>query len=326
MEYRKFGTTDLDVSPMGLGCMSMSGVYGPADDTESIATLHRAFDLGINFLDTSASYGNGHNQELIAKALKGRRQHIVIHSKSGSPRAPDAGGLRGGSTPDYLMKTCEESLKRLGIDVLDIFCMSRVDPKVPIEASVAGMARLVEQGKVRYIALSEASATSIRQAQAIHPIVSLQMEYSLWSRDPEGGNLQACREFGMGFMAYSPLGRGFFAGAVRHPKDLADGDSRGAHPRFQPGNLEHNLQLLAQFEALAKAKALTPAQLALAWLMAQGEDIIPIPSSKSRRHLEENLKAIDIKLTQDDLAQLDAIMPPGAAAGARARDMDRVNI
>ena len=188
MEYRTFGTTDLHVSPLGLGCMSMSGVYGPADDTESLATLHRAFDLGINFLDTSASYGNGHNHELIAKAIKGRRDKIVIHSKSGSPRAPDASGRRGGSTPDYLRQTCEESLKRLGIDVLDIFCMSRVDPKVPIEESVAGMARLVEQGKVRYIALSEASATSIRRAQTIHPIVSLQMEYSLWSRDPEGGN------------------------------------------------------------------------------------------------------------------------------------------
>jgi aryl-alcohol dehydrogenase-like predicted oxidoreductase len=326
MEYRTFGTTDLKVSPMGLGCMSMSGVYGPADDTESIATLHRAFDLGINFLDTSASYGNGHNHELIAKAIKGRREKIVIHSKSGSPRVRDGSGRRGGSTSDYLTKTCEESLKRLGVDVLDILCMSRVDPNVPIEESVAGMARLVEQGKVRYIALSEASATSIRRAQKIHPIVSLQMEYSLWSRDPENGNIQACREFNMGFMAYSPLGRGFFAGAVHSLKDIADGDSRGAHPRFQPGNIEPNLQLLARFEAFAKEKSVTPAQLALAWLMAQGEDIIPIPSSKTRRHLEENLKAIDIKLTKEDLARLDGIMPPGAAAGARARDMDRVNI
>lgn len=326
MEYRTFGTTDLKVSPMGLGCMSMSGVYGPADDTESIATLHRAFDLGINFLDTSASYGNGHNHELIAKAIQGRREKIIIHSKSGSPRAPDASGLRGGSTPDYLMRTCEESLKRLGVEVLDIFCMSRVDPNVPIEESVAGMARLVEQGKVRYIALSEASATSIRRAQQVHPVVSLQMEYSLWSRDPEGGNIQACREFSMGFMAYSPLGRGFFAGAVHDLKDLADGDSRAAHPRFQPGNIEHNLHLFARFAALAKEKSVTPAQLALAWLMAQGEDIIPIPSSKTRRHLEENLKAIDIKLTEEDLARLDGIMPPGAAAGARTRDMDRVNI
>lgn len=326
MEYRTFGTTDLKASPMGLGCMSMSGVYGPADDTESIATLHRAFDLGINFLDTSASYGNGHNHELIAKAIQGRREKIIIHSKSGSPRAPDASGLRGGSTPDYLMTTCEESLKRLGVEVLDIFCMSRVDPNVPIEESVAGMARLVEQGKVRYIALSEASATSIRRAQQVHPVVSLQMEYSLWSRDPEGGNIQACREFSMGFMAYSPLGRGFFAGAVHDLKDLADGDSRAAHPRFQPGNIEHNLHLFARFAALAKEKSVTPAQLALAWLMAQGEDIIPIPSSKTRRHLEENLKAIDIKLTEEDLARLDGIMPPGAAAGARTRDMDRVNI
>lgn len=326
MEYRTFGTTDLKVSPMGLGCMSMSGVYGPADDTESIATLHRAFDLGINFLDTSASYGNGHNHELIAKAIQGRRDKIIIHSKSGSPRAPDASGLRGGSTPDYLVTTCEESLKRLGVEVLDIFCMSRVDPNVPIEESVAGMARLVEQGKVRYIALSEASATSIRRAQQVHPVVSLQMEYSLWSRDPEGGNIQACREFSMGFMAYSPLGRGFFAGAVHDLKDLADGDSRAAHPRFQPGNIEHNLHLFARFAALAKEKSVTPAQLALAWLMAQGEDIIPIPSSKTRRHLEENLKAIDIKLTEEDLARLDGIMPPGAAAGARTRDMDRVNI
>lgn len=326
MEYRTFGTTDLKVSPMGLGCMSMSGVYGPADDTESIATLHRAFDLGINFLDTSASYGNGHNHELIAKAIQGRREKIIIHSKSGSPRAPDASGLRGGSTPDYLMTTCEESLKRLGVEVLDIFCMSRVDPNVPIEESVAGMARLVEQGKVRYIALSEASATSILRAQQVHPVVSLQMEYSLWSRDPEGGNIQACREFSMGFMAYSPLGRGFFAGAVHDLKDLADGDSRAAHPRFQPGNIEHNLHLFARFAALAKEKSVTPAQLALAWLMAQGEDIIPIPSSKTRRHLEENLKAIDIKLTEEDLARLDGIMPPGAAAGARTRDMDRVNI
>jgi aryl-alcohol dehydrogenase-like predicted oxidoreductase len=326
MEYRTFGTTDLKVSPMGLGCMSMSGVYGPADDTESIATLHRAFDLGINFLDTSASYGNGHNHELIAKAIQGRREKIIIHSKSGSPRAPDASGLRGGSTPDYLVTTCEESLKRLGVEVLDIFCMSRVDPNVPIEESVAGMARLVEQGKVRYIALSEASATSIRRAQQVHPVVSLQMEYSLWSRDPEGGNIQACREFSMGFMAYSPLGRGFFAGAVHDLKDLADGDSRAAHPRFQPGNIEHNLHLFARFAALAKEKSVTPAQLALAWLMAQGEDIIPIPSSKTRRHLEENLKAIDIKLTEEELARLDGIMPPGAAAGARTRDMDRVNI
>jgi aryl-alcohol dehydrogenase-like predicted oxidoreductase len=326
MEYRKFSTTEFKVSPMGLGCMSMSGVYGPADDTESIATLHRAFDLGINFLDTSASYGNGHNQELIAKALKGRRERIIIHSKSGSPRVPDATGDRGGSTPGYLIKTCEESLKRLATDVVDIFCMSRVDPKVPIEESVGGMARLVEQGKIRYIGLSEASPTSIRRAQKVHPIVSLQMEYSLWSRDPESGNIQTCREFGMGFTAYSPLGRGFLAGMFHDPKEIPNNDSRRNHPRFLPGNIEHNLRLLSQLEELAKEKSATTAQLALAWLMAQGNDIIPIPSNKTRRHLEENLKAIELKLTDEDLARLDAILPAGAAAGARTKDIDRVNV
>ena len=326
MEYRRFGTTDLHVSPMGVGCMGMSGSRGPTDDAESIATLHRAFDLGVNFLDTSASYGNGHNHELIAKAIKGRREKIVIHSKSGSPRAPDASGDRGGSTADYLTKTCEESLRRLDVDVLDIFCMSRVDPKVPIEESVGGMARLVEQGKARYIALSEASATSIQRARKVHPIVSLQMEYALWSRDPEAGNIQACREFGMGFMAYSPLGRGFLAGLFHDLDEIPADDSRRNHPRLEPGNIEQNLKLLAQVEEMAQEKSVTLAQLALAWLMAQGEDIFPIPGIRTRQHLEENLKAIDVRLTKADLAWLDAIMPPGAAAGPRTRDLDRVNI
>jgi aryl-alcohol dehydrogenase-like predicted oxidoreductase len=326
MEYRQFGGTELKVSPMGLGCMSMSGVYGPADDNESIATLHHAFDLGINFLDTSASYGSGHNHELIAKALKGRRERIVIHSKSGSPRTPDASGNRSGSTPEYLTQNCEQSVKRLGIDCLDIFCMSRVDPDVPVEESVGAMARLVKRGLTRYVGLSEASANSIRRARKVHPIVSLQMEYSLWSRDPENGNIQACREFGMGFMAYSPLGRGFFAGAVHNVNDIPNDDNRRNHPRFQPENIKHNLKLLAEFEAMAKEKSATPAQLTLAWLMAQGNDIIPIPSNKSRHHLEENIKAVDFKLTKEDLARLDGIFPHGAAAGPRTKDMDRVNV
>ena len=214
MEYVQFGATEFKVSHLALGCMSMSGAYGPADDNESIATLHKAFDLGINFIDTSASYGSGHNHELIAKALKGRRERIVIHSKSGSPRAPDASGRRSGSTPEYLTQNCEQSVKRFGVDALDVFCMSRVDPDIPVEESVGAMAKLVERGLTRYIGLSEASANSIRRARKVHPIASLQMEYSPWSRDPEGGNIQACREFNMGFMAYSPLGRGFFAGAV----------------------------------------------------------------------------------------------------------------
>ncbi|MEX0804095.1 MAG: aldo/keto reductase [Candidatus Binatia bacterium] len=326
MEYVQFGTTEFKVSPMGLGCMSMSGVYGPADDNESIATLHRAFDLGINFIDTSASYGSGHNHELISKALKGRRERIVIHSKSGSPRTPDASGMRSGSTPEYLTQNCEQSVKRLGIECLDVFCMSRVDPNIAVEESVGAMARLVERGLTRYVGLSEASANSIRRARTVHPIVSLQMEYSLWTRDPEAGNIQACREFNMGFMAYSPLGRGFFAGAVHDAKDMTDGDGRSNHPRFQPENLEHNLKLLAQFEALAKEKSATPVQLALAWLMAQGKDIIPIPSNKTRRHLDENIKAIDIKLSQEDLTRLNAIFPAGAAAGPRTKDMHRVNV
>ena len=326
MEYRQFGNTDFKVSPMGLGCMSMSGVYGPADDNESIATLHRAFDLGINFLDTSASYGNGHNHELIARALKGRRERIVIHSKSGSPRTPDASGNRSGSTPAYLTQNCEQSVKRLGLDCLDIFCMSRVDPEIPVEESVAAMAKLVERGLARTIGLSEASADSIRRARKVHAIVSLQMEYSLWSRDPEGGNLQACREFNMGFMAYSPLGRGFFGGLVHDRNDMSEGDGRINHPRFQAGNLEQNLKLLARFEALAQEKGATTAQLALAWLMAQGSDVIPIPSNKSRKHLEENIKATEMRLGTEDLARLDAIFPPGAAAGPRTRDLHRVNV
>jgi len=324
MQYCQFGTTEFKVSRMGLGCMSMSGAYGPGDDAESIATLHRAFDLGINFLDTSSSYGSGHNHRLIAKALKGRRERIVIHSKTGTPRTPAEGA--SGSAPQFLIDNCEQTLERLGIECLDIFCMSRVDPAIPIEESVGAMARLVEQGKARYIALSEASANSIRRARRVHPIASLQIEYSLWSRDAEGGNLQACREFNMGFMAYSPLGRGFLAGAVRSLEDLAAGDNRLAHPRFQAGALEHNLKLLAEFETVAKEKGATPSQLALAWVLAQGADIFPIPSSKSRTHLEENLKALDIRLDAQDLARLAAIFPPGAAAGARAREMERVNV
>lgn len=326
MEYVPFGSTDFKVSRLALGCMSMSGAYGPADDQESIATLHRAFDLGINFLDTSASYGQGHNHELLNKALKGRRERIIIHSKSGSPRSPDASGNRSGSTPEYLTQNCEQSVRRLGVDALDVFCMSRVDPDIPVEESVGAMAKLVERGLTRYIGLSEASANSIRRARKVHPIVSLQMEYSLWSRDPEGGNVQACRDYGMGFMAYSPLGRGFFGGLVHGAKDMSDGDGRINHPRFQAGNLEKNLALLAKFEAMAREKNATPAQLALAWLMAQGRDVIPIPSNKTRAHLEENIKATEIKLGPEDLARLDAIFPPGVAAGPRTKDMHRVNV
>jgi aryl-alcohol dehydrogenase-like predicted oxidoreductase len=318
----RFGTTDFDVSAISLGCMSMSGAYGPADDVESISTLHRAFDLGVNFLDTSASYGNGHNHELIAKALKGRRERIYIHSKSGSPRTLTPGD-RGGS-PEYLQRICEESLKRLGIETLDVFCMSRVDPEIPIEESVGAMALLVAQGKTRFIGLSEAGAESIRRAQKVYPIVSLQMEYSLWSRDAEEhGNLDVCREFAMSLMAYGPVGQGFLAGRFHGPDDIPE--ERRNRPRYQPQNLDHNLKLLAGFEELAREKRATPAQLALAWLLAQGEDVIPIPSSKTRAHLEENLAALEIELTKGDLTRLDALMPIGAAAGPRTTEMHRVN-
>ena len=326
MNLRQFGTTDFKVSPICIGCMGMSGSRGATDDAQSIATLHRAFDLGVNFLDTSASYGNGHNHDLISKAIKGRRERIVIHSKSGSPRTPDSTGVRGGGSPEYLIETCEESLRRLGVETLDIFCMSRVDPNVPIEESVGGMARLVEQGKARYISLSEASASSIRRASKVHPIVSLPIEYSLWSRDAEAGNIEACRELGMGLMAYSPLGRGFLAGAYHDVTELPEKDNRRDHPRHEPGNMEHNLKLVGQLEEMAQEKSITSAQLALAWLLAQGPDVFPIPGIRTLAHLEDNLKAVDVHLSQADLAWIDQIMPLGAAAGPRSRDMDRVNI
>lgn len=315
MEYRQFGTTDFKVPPLGLGCMSMSGAYGPADDDESIATLHRAFDLGINFLDTSASYGNGHNHELIRKALRGRRERVVIHSKSGSIRSEDGQTLGGGS-PEYLTSVCERSLERLGLETLDIFCLSRVDPIVPIEESVGAMARLIEQGKARYIALSEAGPDSIRRANAVHPIVSLQMQYSLWARDAENGNLQACREFGMGFMAYSVLGQGFLAGLFSKPEELPENDRRRASERFQPGSAEQSQALRAQVETIAKDKGATPAQVALAWAMAQGSDVIPIPGCKTRAHLEDNLRAIELDLTKEELALLDKAAPAFANTGA----------
>ena len=316
MEYRQFGTTDCKVSPMGLGCLSMSGMYGAGNDDESIATLHRAFELGINFLDTSASYGNGHNHELIGKAIKGRRDQVVIHSKSGSPRAADGTGLDGGSSPDYLVQTCEESLQRLGIDCLDMYCMSRIDPAVPVEESVGGMARLVEQGKTRYIGLSEASADSIRRAQKVHPIASLQIEYSLWSRDPEQGNIEACREFGMGLMAYSPLG--FFAGAVRS-LERAWRTRRPPQPAPPPAR-QHRAQPGSPSGRGRQGQG--PHHHPTRPCLAHGPDIIPIPSSKTAG----NQPGGESPSNGQDLRRLDAILPYGAAAGNRTRDMKRVNV
>jgi aryl-alcohol dehydrogenase-like predicted oxidoreductase len=316
MEYLKFGSTPFEVSRLGLGCMSMSGAYGSADDSESLDTLHHAFDLGVNFLDTSASYGNGHNHDLIRRALKGRRENIVIHSKSGGIRTEDGKNLGGGS-PDYLTMACERTLKSLGIETLDIFCLSRVDAHVPVEESVGAMARLVEQGKVRYLALSEAGPESIRRANKVHPMVSLQMAYSVWERDAEIGNFDACREFGMAFMAYSALGRGFLAGLFHDINELPEGDSRRNSPRFAPGGIEQSRKLLAAIEDVAKDVGATPAQISLAWVLAQGSDIVPIPGCKSVAHLDDNLRCLDLKLDEHQMARLSSLMPPNPANGPR---------
>ena len=330
MDYVTFGTTGRRVSRLGLGCMSMSGCYGAQDDAECIRTLHRAFERGVNLVDTSHSYGEGHNQELIGRAIKGRRDAVVIHSKSGSPRSKPGDGLnRGGGDEAHLRKNCEESLQRLGTDHLDVFCLSRIDRNVPIEDSVGAMAKLVQEGKTGNIALSEASPESIRRAWTVHPVVSLQIEYSLFSRDPEQhGNLGAVRERGMSLMAYSPLSKGLLAGRVRTVDDVPAGDRRRELPRFQPENMMHNARLLVQLEAMAAEKDVSLAALTLAWLLHQGREVIPIPSSKSRDHLEHNLRALDVSLSTEDLARIEAVCPIDAAAGTRypAEQMSRVNV
>jgi aryl-alcohol dehydrogenase-like predicted oxidoreductase len=328
MERHRFGNSDLTVSAIGLGCYGMSGVYGPADDTESIATIRRALDLGVNFLDTSASYGNGHNHRLIGEAIKGRRHDVVIHSKSGSPRD----GSGGGGDAGYLRETCETSLRNLDIEALDVFCMSRIDPDVPVEDSVAAMAALVKEGKTRFIALSECSAESLRRGSAVHPLVSLQMEYSLLSRDAEEqGQVAACKALDMAMMAYAVLGRGLISAAPPRPESLGTNDVRTHLPRFAQANFEKNLVLRAALETMARRKGASLAQLAIAWTMAMGKRagafVVPIPGAKSRAHLEENIGAAAIELTEDDLAAIDRIAPPGAASGTRYREsqMHRIN-
>jgi aryl-alcohol dehydrogenase-like predicted oxidoreductase len=333
MERHRFANTDLTVSIIGLGCYGMSGAYGPADDAESIATIHRAVDLGVNFLDTSASYGQGHNHRLIGEAIRGRRHDVVIHSKSGSPRDGSPDAVRGGGDPRYLRQTCEQSLKNLGIETLDVFCMSRVDPNVAVEESVGGMAELVREGKTRFISLSECSAESLKRGSAVHPLASLQMEYSLFSRDAEEqGQLDACKELGMALMAYAVLGRGMLSAEVPKMEELAADDVRAELPRFHSANVEKNLRLRSALEAIARRKNATLTQLSIAWPMAQrsraGAFIVPIPGAKSRKHLEENMRAADIVLTADDLAEIDRIVPPGAASGTRypIGQMHRLNI
>jgi len=333
MEHRRLGNTDLVVSIIGLGCYGMSGAYGPADDAESIATIRRALDLGVNFLDTSASYGKGHNHRLIGEAIRGRKHEVVIHSKSGSPREGSSDAVRGGGDPRYLRQTCEQSLKNLGIETLDVFCMSRIDPNVPVEESVRAMAELVKEGKTRFISLSECSAESLRRGSAVHPLASLQMEYSLFSRDAEEkGQLDACKELGMAMMAYAVLGRGMLSAEVPKVEEMVADDVRAQLPRFHNANLANNLRLRSALEAIARRKNATLAQLAIAWPMTQGSRagafIVPIPGAKSREHLEENLRAADIAFTADDLAEIGRIVPPGAAYGARypTGQMHRLNL
>ncbi len=316
MQHRKLGHSDITVSAIGLGCMSMSGVYGRSDDAQSTAVIHRALDLGVNFVDSSDMYGWGHNEELLGKALKGRRERVVLATKFGNVRGPNGTQLVDGS-PAYVARACDASLKRLGVDVIDLYYQHRVDPKVPIEDTVGAMSRLVERGKVRALGLSEAAPATIRRAHAVRPLSAVQSEYSLLYRSPGEETLPTTRELGISYVAYSPLGRGFLTGVIQRESDIPEDDRRRQHPRFQDRNFEHNVKLVARLEDLARDKGCTPAQLVLAWLLAQGEDLLPIPGTKRRLYLEENLGALEVKLTPDDLAALDEAVPPGAAAGLR---------
>jgi aryl-alcohol dehydrogenase-like predicted oxidoreductase len=315
---RHLGSHGLVVSSQGLGCMGMSEFYGVRDDAESIATIHRALDLGCNFLDTADMYGPYLNEELVGRAIRGRREPVVIATKFGILRDPANPVIRGISgRPEYVREACEGSLRRLGVDVIDLYYQHRVDPDTPIEETVGAMAELVRAGKVRHLGLSEAAPATLRRAYAVHPISALQSEYSLWTRDPEDGVLASCRELGVGFVAYSPLGRGFLSGEIERFEDLAPGDYRRSQPRFQGENFQKKLDLVARVREIAKEKGATPAQLALAWVLAQGNDVVPIPGTKRRNYLEQNLAANDIELTRDDLARLDAAAPRGATAGER---------
>ena len=328
MEQRKLGKSGLQVSAVGLGLMSMSGVYGKPDDNESIAVIHRALDLGATFLDSSDMYGWGQNEELLGRALKGKRDKAFVTTKFGQVKNPAGGGNLVNGRPEYVLEACDASLKRLGIDVIDLYYQHRVDPAVPIEETVGGMKRLVEQGKVRAIGLCEASSSTVRRAHAVHPLAALQSEYSLLYRQDAEAVLPTLRELGISFVTYSPLGRSMLTGSVKTPADIPDGDRRRDHPRFQEENLTRNRELVERLESLAQEKVCTLGQLVLAWLLAQGPDVVPIPGTKRRERLEENVGAVNVKLSAADVKKISDAVPAGAAAGLRypAPQMKGVNL
>ena len=326
---RRLGRTGPEVSAIGLGCMGMSEFYtGSGSEAESIATIHHALDRGVTFLDTADMYGVGRNEELVGHAIQDRRGEVFLATKFGNVRGPNGEFLGVKGDPDYVRSACEASLRRLGVDVIDLYYQHRVDPNVPIEDTVGEMARLKEEGKIRFLGLSEAAPLTIRKAHATYPITAVQTELSLWSRDAEAEVIPTVRELGIGYVAYSPLGRGFLTGQIKSPNDFAKDDFRHHHPRFQGENFERNIELVREVETLAKAKGCTTAKLALAWVLTRGEDIVPIPGTKHVRYLDDNIGALDVTLSREDLDRLDAILPPGAAAGERyaERSMAALNL